>query len=134
LTDIPGLAIYDTMMYIHPKVSTICLGQAASMGSLILCGGAAGERFALPHSTVMVHQPSGGYQGQASDLAIHANEIVRVRKMVNEIYRKHMTKPHTLDEIETLMDRDRFMSADDALKMGIIDKIIEHRPGKSQDP
>jgi ATP-dependent Clp protease, protease subunit len=132
-TDSSGLAIYDTMMYINPKVSTICMGQAASMGSLILCGGAPGERYALPHATVMVHQPSGGFSGQAADMAIHAKEIVRIRMMVNEIYRKHMTKPHTLDEIENLMDRDRFMSAEEALRMGMIDSILEKRPGQPRD-
>jgi ATP-dependent Clp protease, protease subunit len=126
------MAIYDTMMYIQPKVSTICMGQAASMGSLILTGGAAGERFALPHATIMIHQPSGGYSGQASDLAIHANELIRVRKVVNEIYRKHLTKAHSLEGIESLMERDKFMSAEEALKMGMIDRILERRPGQTK--
>ncbi|KAF2665118.1 ATP-dependent Clp protease proteolytic subunit [Microthyrium microscopicum] len=131
-----GLAIYDTMAYISPDVVTICMGQAASMGSLLLCGGTPGSRFALPHSSVMVHQPSGGYFGQASDIAIHAKEILRVRKQLNEIYQRHMTKPHTLDEIERLMERDRFMGVQEALELGIIDKILEKRgeqDGKSED-
>jgi ATP-dependent Clp protease protease subunit len=127
-----GLAIYDTMTYISPPIVTICIGLAASMGSLLLCGGTPGQRFALPHSTIMVHQPSGGYSGQASDIAIHAKEILRVRKQLNDIYRRHMTKPHTLDEIEHLMERDRFMSAEEALNFGIIDKILDRRPDRKE--
>ena len=122
-----GLAIYDTMTYISSPVTTTCIGQAASMGSLLLCGGAPGKRFALPHSSIMVHQPSGGYQGQASDIAIHAKEILRVRGKLNEIYQRHLTKPHTLDEIERLMERDKFMGAEEALEMGIIDEILDKR-------
>jgi ATP-dependent Clp protease protease subunit len=122
-----GLAIYDTMTYISPQIVTICMGQAASMGSLLLCGGTPGQRFALPHASIMVHQPSGGYFGQASDIAIHAKEILRVRKQLNEIYQKHMTKPQTLDEIERLMERDRFLGVHEALELGIIDKILEKR-------
>ncbi|EHK97022.1 putative ATP-dependent Clp protease proteolytic subunit [Glarea lozoyensis 74030] len=114
-----GLAIYDTMSYIRSPVSTVCVGQAASMGSLLLCGGEAGKRFCLPHSSIMIHQPSGGYFGQASDIAIHATEILRVRKQLNEIYAKHLTKAHSLEDIERLMERDKFMSASEALEMGI---------------
>jgi ATP-dependent Clp protease protease subunit len=122
-----GLAIYDTMSYIRSPVSTVCVGQAASMGSLLLCGGEKGKRFCLPNSSIMVHQPSGGYSGQASDIAIHAKEIIRVRGKLNEIYRKHMTKVHTIDEIEKLMERDKFLSAEEALDMGIVDEILERR-------
>ena len=122
-----GLAIYDTMTYITSPVTTTCVGQAASMGSLLLCGGAPGKRFCLPHSTVMVHQPSGGYFGQASDIAIHAKEILRVRTQLNEVYRRHLTKPHSIDEIEKLMERDRFMGAQEALEFGIIDEILDKR-------
>ena len=123
-----GLAIYDTMTYITAPVSTICVGQAASMGSLLLCGGEKGKRYCLPHSSIMVHQPSGGYFGQASDIAIHATEILRVRKQLNGIYIKHLTKEHTLEEIERLMERDRFLSAGEALEMGIVDEILDRRP------
>jgi ATP-dependent Clp protease protease subunit len=122
-----GLAIYDTMSYIRSPVSTVCVGQAASMGSLLLCGGEKGKRFCLPNSSVMVHQPSGGYFGQASDIAIHAKEIIRVRGKLNEIFRKHLTKDHTIDEIEKLMERDKFLSAEEALEMGIVDEILERR-------
>lgn len=122
-----GLAIYDTMTYITSPVTTTCVGQAASMGSLLLCGGALGKRFCLPHSSVMVHQPSGGYFGQASDIAIHAKEILRVRSQLNEIYQKHLTKPHTIEEIEKLMERDKFMGAEEALEVGIIDEILARR-------
>jgi ATP-dependent Clp protease, protease subunit len=122
-----GLAIYDTMTYIRCPVTTICLGQAASMGSLLLCGGAAGSRFCLPHSSVMIHQPSGGYSGQASDIAIHAKEILRVRHKLNKIYQHHLTKERSLDEIEKLMERDYFMDAQEALEFGIVDRILEKR-------
>ena len=122
-----GLAIYDTITYISSPVTTTCVGQAASMGSLLLCGGAAGKRFCLPHSSIMVHQPSGGYFGQASDIAIHAKEILRVRTKLNEIYQRHLTKPHTLEDIERLMERDKFMGAEEALEMGLIDEILEKR-------
>ncbi|KAF3166701.1 ATP-dependent Clp protease proteolytic subunit 2, mitochondrial [Orbilia oligospora] len=128
-----GLAIYDTMNYIQCPVSTICIGQAASMGSLLLVGGEKGRRFALPHSSVMLHQPSGGFSGQASDIAIHAKEILRVRESLNKIYQKHLTKPHTLDEIEKIMERDLFMSAEDALNMGLIDEILTKRPGSGSE-
>ncbi len=122
-----GLAIYDTMTYISSPVTTTCVGQAASMGSLLLCGGSAGKRFCLPHSSIMIHQPSGGYFGQASDIAIHAKEILRVRRKLNEIYQKHLTKQHSLEEIERLMERDKFMGAEEALEMGLIDEIMDKR-------
>ena len=122
-----GLAVYDTMTYIAAPVSTICVGQAASMGSLLLCGGAPGKRYALPHSSVMIHQPSGGYHGQASDIAIHAKEILRVRGELNRIYQRHLTRPHSLDEIERLMERDKFMGAHEAKEMGLVDEILERR-------
>ena len=122
-----GLAIYDTMTYISSPVTTTCIGQAASMGSLLLCGGAQGKRFCLPHSSVMVHQPSGGYFGQASDIAIHAKEILRVRGQLNQIYQRHLTRPHSLEEIERLMERDKFMGAQEALELGIIDEILDKR-------
>ncbi|MCJ1463776.1 hypothetical protein MMC07_002385 [Pseudocyphellaria aurata] len=122
-----GLAIYDTMTYITSPVSTTCVGQAASMGSLLLCGGAPKKRFCLPHSSIMVHQPSGGYFGQASDIAIHAKEILRVREQLNGIYKQHLTKPHSLGEIESLMERDKFMGAEEALELGIVDEILQRR-------
>ena len=122
-----GLAIYDTMTYIRSPVSTVCVGQAASMGSLLLAGGEKGKRFCLPNSSIMIHQPSGGYFGQASDIAIHATEILRVRKRLNGIYKTHLTKEHTLEEIERLMERDRFLSAKEALEMGIVDEVLDRR-------
>ncbi|KAJ9656981.1 hypothetical protein H2201_008343, partial [Coniosporium apollinis] len=122
-----GLAIYDTMTYIRSPITTICIGQAASMGSLLLCGGSPGQRFCLPHSSVMIHQPSGGYFGQASDIAIHAKEILRVRHQLNQIYQRHMTKEKSLDEIEKLMERDYFMGAKEALELGIVDRILDRR-------
>lgn len=125
-----GMAIYDTMQYISPPVSTICLGQAASMGSLLLCAGAPGHRFALPHASIMMHQPSGGYFGQATDVAIHANEILRVKKQLIETYRTHMTKDHPSASIESLVERDRFMTPDEALEFGLIDTIFRRRNGK----
>ncbi|KAJ5219985.1 hypothetical protein N7468_009189 [Penicillium chermesinum] len=123
-----GLAIYDTMTYISAPVSTICVGQAASMGSL-LAGGTASKRFCLPHSSIMVHQPSGGYFGQATDIAIHAKEILRVRAQLNNIYLRHLNGPKkmTLEDIEKLMERDYFMSAEEAKEIGIIDEILDHR-------
>ncbi|KAJ5781059.1 hypothetical protein N7457_006219 [Penicillium paradoxum] len=124
-----GLAIYDTMSYIASPVSTICVGQAASMGSLLLAGGEAGKRYCLPHSSIMIHQPSGGYFGQASDIAIHAKEILRVRGQLNEIYQRHLTgkKQLSLDEIEKLMERDYFMGAKEALELGVVDEILDRR-------
>lgn len=121
-----GLAIYDTMQFIKPKVRTLCVGQAASMGSLLLCAGEPGMRAALPHARIMVHQPSGGFQGQASDILRHAEDIMKVKKRLNEIYVKHCGR--TYDEIERTLDRDHFMSADEAKEFGIVDTVIEKRP------
>jgi ATP-dependent Clp protease protease subunit len=121
-----GLAIYDTMQYIRPKVSTLCFGQAASMGSLLLAAGAPGMRFALPNARIMVHQPSGGYQGQASDIEIQAREILALRERLNRIYAKHTGQ--TLERIEKSVDRDTFMTAEAAKEFGIIDEIQTHRP------
>ena len=118
-----GLAMYDTMQYVRPDVSTVCIGQAASAGSLLLMAGTPGKRFALPNSKVMVHQPSGGYQGQATDVAIHAEEILATRARLNEIYAKHTGQK--LDSIEKAMERDTFMSPDEALKFGLIDNVVE---------
>lgn len=118
------------MTYISSPVTTICIGQAASMGSLLLCGGAPNNRFALPHSSIMIHQPSGGYFGQAADIMIHAKEIFRVREQLNKIYERHLKiagKERKLDEIEKLMDRDYFMNASEALELGIVDKILDKR-------
>ena len=120
-----GLAIYDTMQYIKPEVSTLCIGQAASMGSLLLAAGAPKKRFSLPNSRVMVHQPSGGFQGQASDIERHAQEILSLRSRLNEIYAKHTGKD--LKTIEKALDRDTFMTANDAMDFGIIDKVVESR-------
>jgi len=120
-----GLSIYDTMQYIRPDVSTVCLGQAASMGSLLLASGTAGKRFALPNSRIMVHQPSGGARGQATDIEIQAREILRIRARLNEIYVHHTGRP--LDEIEKAMDRDSFMSAEEAKTFGLIDMVVQDR-------
>ncbi|KAL1991585.1 hypothetical protein VTN49DRAFT_4893 [Thermomyces lanuginosus] len=124
-----GLAIYDTMRYIASPVSTICVGQAASMGSLLLCGGEPGKRYSLPHSSIMMHQPSGGRFGQATDIAIHAKEILRVRTQLNKIYERHLTgkKKLTLEEIDKMIERDYFMGAEEALELGIIDEILDQR-------
>ncbi|OHD64841.1 MAG: ATP-dependent Clp endopeptidase, proteolytic subunit ClpP [Spirochaetes bacterium RBG_13_51_14] len=118
-----GLAIYDTMQYIKPDVSTICIGQAASMGSLLLSSGAKGKRSALPNSRIMIHQPAGGFQGQASDIEIQAKEIIKVKRRLNEIYAKHTGQP--FDKIEKDVDRDYFMSPGEAKEYGLIDKVIE---------
>jgi ATP-dependent Clp protease, protease subunit len=126
-----GLAIYDTMQYIQSPVTTICVGQAASMGSLLLCGGAKGQRLCLPHSRIMVHQVSGGFSGQASDIAIHAKEILRVRGQLNMIYKQHLTKEHSLEEIERVMERDFFMGAQEALDWGIVDRVLDRRVPES---
>lgn len=128
-----GMAMYDTMQYIKPDVSTVCIGQAASMGSLLLTGGAAGKRYALPHARIMIHQPLGGAQGQASDIEIQAKEILRMKSMLNDIYVKHSGKK--LSEIEKSMDRDNFMSPEEALKFGLVDKVVEAHalPGKDKD-
>jgi len=117
-----GLAIYDTMQYIKPDVATICLGQAASMGSLLLAAGAPGKRSALPNSRIMIHQPSAGFQGQATDIEIHAKEILRIKAKLNEIYSFHTGKP--VEKIEQDMERDNFMSAAEAVEYGLIDKVI----------
>ncbi len=122
-----GLAIYDTMQFIRPEISTVCVGQAASMGSLLLAAGAKGKRFALPNSRIMVHQPSGGAQGQASDIEIQAREILKIRRRLNEIYQRHTGQ--SLESIESSVDRDKFMSADEASEFGIVDEVIEKRPG-----
>lgn len=120
-----GLAIYDTMQYIRPSVSTICLGMAASMGAVLLTAGADGKRLALPNAKIMIHQPMGGMQGQASDIEIHAKEILKTRAKLNEILAAHTKQP--LDKIEADTDRDYYMSSEEALKYGIVDKIIEKR-------
>lgn len=117
-----GLAIYDTMQYIRCPVSTVCIGQAASMGSLLLAGGEKGRRFALPNARVMVHQPSGGAQGQASDIEIQAQEILTIRKRLNEIYNEHTGR--TLEEIEQKLERDSYMSAEEAQAFGIVDEVV----------
>ena len=126
-----GLAIYDTMQYIRCPVSTVCIGQAASMGSLLLTAGAAGKRFALPNARIMVHQPSGGAQGQATDIEIQAREILRIRQRLNEIYVKHTGQ--TLERIESKLERDTFMSADEARDFGLIDQVVENRPTVGDD-
>ena len=126
-----GLAIYDTMQYIKPEVSTLCIGQAASMGSLLLSAGASGKRFSLPNARIMVHQPSGGFQGQASDIERHAQEILSLRSRLNDIYVKHTGQ--NLKTIEKALDRDTFMTSDDALKFGLIDKVVENREINSDD-
>jgi ATP-dependent Clp protease protease subunit len=120
-----GLAIYDTMQYIKPDVSTICIGQAASMGAILLAGGAKGKRFALPHSRVMIHQPLGGMQGQAADMEIHAREILYTRDRLNEILAKHTGQ--SVDRIKNDTDRDNFMRAEDAVSYGLIDKVLSDR-------
>ncbi len=120
-----GLAIYDTMQFIKPDVSTLCIGQAASMGALLLAGGAKGKRYCLPHSRVMIHQPLGGFQGQASDIDIHAQEILRTRERLNEILSSHSGQP--LDRVKADTDRDNFMSGAEAVEYGIIDEVLESR-------
>ena len=125
-----GLAIYDTMEYIRPPVATLCLGQAASMGSLLLTAGAPGKRFCLPNARIMTHQPSGGFQGQASDIEIHAREIINLRGRLNKIYEKHTGK--TLKQIEKIMDRDTFMAPEEALEMGLIDEVVDKRPAAKE--
>ena len=120
-----GLSIYDTMQYVRPEISTLCIGQAASMGSLLLAAGHPGRRFSLPNSRIMLHQPSGGFQGQASDIALHAEEILNLKKRLNSIYVKHCKQK--LSKVETTLDRDNFMTAEDAKGWGIIDKIVNNR-------
>ncbi|MBN9082026.1 ATP-dependent Clp protease proteolytic subunit [Methylocella sp. CPCC 101449] len=121
-----GLSIYDTMQFIKPKVSTLCIGQAASMGSLLLSAGEPGMRFSLPNSRIMVHQPSGGFQGQASDIQRHAEDILKVKRRLNEIYVKHTGQDY--DAIERALDRDNFMSAEEAKNFGLIDQVFDKRP------
>jgi ATP-dependent Clp protease, protease subunit len=121
-----GMAIYDTMQYIRPTINTYCIGQAASMGSLLLCAGKKGERYALPNARVMVHQPSASFYGQAADIARHAQEIVKLKKRLNEIYAKHTGQ--TVEAIEKMLDRDTYMTADEAKAFGLIDQVMERRP------
>ena len=120
-----GLGIYDTMQYIKPEVSTLCIGQAASMGSFLLAAGAKGKRFSLPNSRIMVHQPSAGFQGQVTDIEIHANEVLSLKKRLNEIYSKHTGK--SVDEIKSALERDNFMTPDNAKDFGLIDKVVDRR-------
>ena len=120
-----GLAIYDTMQYISPDVSTVCFGQAASMGSLLLAAGASGKRYSLPNCRVMLHQPSGGFQGQATDIEIHAKEVLSLKERLNEIYSKHTNK--SVDEIKQALERDNFMTPENAKDFGLIDKVVDKR-------
>ena len=120
-----GLGIYDTMQYIKPEISTLCIGQAASMGSFLLAAGAKGKRYSLPNSRIMVHQPSAGFQGQATDIEIHANEVLSLKKRLNEIYSKHTGK--SVDDIKKALERDNFMTADVAKSFGLIDEVVEKR-------
>ena len=120
-----GLGIYDTMQYVKPDISTLCIGQAASMGSFLLAAGTKGKRFSLPNSRIMVHQPSAGFQGQATDIEIHANEVLSLKKRLNEIYSKHTGK--SVDEIKSALERDNFMTADAAKSFGLIDEVVEKR-------
>ena len=120
-----GLGIYDTMQYIKPDISTLCIGQAASMGSFLLAAGTKGKRFSLPNSRIMVHQPSAGFQGQATDIEIHANEVLALKKRLNEIYSKHTGK--SVDEIKSALERDNFMTSDIAKSFGLIDEVVEKR-------
>lgn len=126
-----GLSIYDTMQYIRPDVSTVCLGQACSMGSLLLAAGAEGKRYALPNSRIMVHQPSGGAQGQATDIEIQAREILTLKRRLNEIYVHHTGQDY--DAIETALDRDRFMQPEEAKEFGLIDQVVASRPKTSDE-
>ena len=127
-----GLAIYDTMHYIRPAISTLCIGQAASMGSLLLCGGDPGMRFATPNARIMVHQPSGGFRGQASDIERHAEDIVKLKRRLNEIYVKHTGQEY--ERIERTLDRDHFMTAEQAKEFGIVDTIVEKRAVDAEVP
>ncbi len=126
-----GLAIYDTMQYIRPDIVTVCVGQAASMGSLLLAAGAEGKRYALPNSRIMVHQPSGGAQGQATDIEIHAREILALRARLNDIYAKHTGQP--IDVIEAAVERDKFLAPEEAKEFGLIDEVVAHRPGSEDE-
>lgn len=125
-----GLAMYDTMQYIKSPVSTVCIGQACSMGSLLLAAGAKGKRYSLPNSRIMIHQPSGGAQGQAADIEIQAREILKLRQRLNDIYVKHTGQP--LDKISAAVDRDNFMSAEEAKAFGLIDEVVTHRPAGAE--
>ena len=127
-----GMAIYDTMQYIKPDVSTICLGQAASMGAFLLASGAPGKRIALPNARIMIHQPLGGAQGQATDIEIQAREILKLRQRLNEIYVKHTDQP--IEAIEKKLDRDSYMSAEEARDFGLVDHVVEERPVPASDP
>ena len=120
-----GLGIYDTMQYIKPEVSTLCIGQACSMGSFLLAAGENGKRFSLPNSRIMVHQPSAGFQGQATDIEIHANEVLSLKKRLNEIYSKHTGK--SVDDVKKALERDNFMTAETAKSFGLIDEVVENR-------
>ncbi len=120
-----GLGIYDTMRYVKPDISTLCIGQAASMGSFLLAAGTKGKRYSLPNSRIMVHQPSAGFQGQATDIEIHANEVLSLKKRLNEIYSKHTGK--SVDEVKSALERDNFMTADVAKSFGLIDEVVEKR-------
>ena len=120
-----GLGIYDTMQYIKPEVNTLCIGQAASMGSFLLAAGAKGKRYSLPNSRIMVHQPSVGFQGQATDIEIHANEVLSLKKRLNQIYSKHTEK--SVDEIKSALERDNFMTPENAKDFGLIDKVVDKR-------
>ena len=124
-----GLSIYDTMQYIKPDVSTTCVGQAASMGALLLAGGAKGKRYCLPHSRIMIHQPSGGFQGQASDIDIHAREVLKLKEKLNAIMAKHTGQ--TVEQVAKDSDRDRFMDGPDAVAYGLVDKVLDKRPQAS---
>ncbi|MBL6598703.1 MAG: ATP-dependent Clp endopeptidase proteolytic subunit ClpP [Alphaproteobacteria bacterium] len=126
-----GMAMYDTMEYIRPEVSTVCIGQAASMGSLLLTAGAKGKRFSLPNSKIMIHQPSGGYQGQATDIEIHAKEILATRARLNQVYVNHTGQP--IEKIEAAMDRDNFMTPEEAREFGLIDEVVDKRPIEDGD-
>ena len=120
-----GLGIYDTMQYVKPDISTLCIGQAASMGSFLLAAGTKGKRFSLPNSRIMVHQPSAGFQGQVTDIEIHANEVLSLKKRLNEIYSKHTGK--SVDEIKSALERDNFMTAETAKSFGLIDEVVDKR-------
>ena len=126
-----GLAIYDTMQYVRPRISTLCIGQAASMGSLLLAAGTPGLRYALPNSRIMMHQPSGGFQGPAADIEIHAREILALRTRLNEIYVKHTGQE--IEKIESNLDRDFFMTAEQGRSFGLIDEVVERRPGSDDE-
>ena len=127
-----GMAIYDTMQYVRPQIHTYCIGQAASMGSLLLCAGKKGERYALPNARVMVHQPSASFYGQAADIARHAQEIVKLKKRLNEIYAKHTGQ--TVEAIEKMLDRDTYLTGEEAKAFGLIDQVMERRPEPETQP